>query len=82
MEFRFSAEHDALRSDVRSFARDALKDFPGGISRPISMDNWGGQLAFLKALAARKWVAPGWPTAYGGQGWGPVDQMIFSEELS
>jgi alkylation response protein AidB-like acyl-CoA dehydrogenase len=82
MEFRFTAQHDALRQEVRAFAREALKDFPGGISRPISMDNWEGQRAFLKALAARKWVAPGWPVEYGGLGWRHVDQMIFSEELS
>jgi alkylation response protein AidB-like acyl-CoA dehydrogenase len=81
MEFRFTAQHEALRREVRSFARESLGEF-GGVSRPISMDNWAGQLRFLKSLAARKWVAPGWPVEYGGQGWGPVDQMIFSEELS
>jgi alkylation response protein AidB-like acyl-CoA dehydrogenase len=81
MEFRFTAQHDALRSEVRAFARDALRDFTS-VSRPISMDHWDRQLGFLKALAGRKWVAPGWPVAYGGLGWGPVDQMIFSEELS
>ncbi|MCA9830826.1 MAG: acyl-CoA dehydrogenase family protein [Dehalococcoidia bacterium] len=82
MEFRFTAEHDALRSDVRAFATEALEDFGGRSSRPISMDNWPGQLRFLKALAHRKWVAPAWPVEYGGQGWGHVAQMVFSEELS
>ena len=81
MEFRFNEQHAALRNDVRSFAASALRDFTG-VSRPISMENWDKQLGFLKALAARKWVAPGWPVEYGGQGWRPIDQMIFSEELS
>ena len=82
MEFRFTAEQDVLRADVRAFAADAIKDFGGLSSRPIDMDNWPGQLRFLKNLAARKWVAPAWPVEYGGQGWGHVAQMVFSEELS
>ena len=81
MDFKFTAEHDALRAEVREFARDALKDYHGA-SRPTSQEDWPGQLAFLKRLAAKKWVAPAWPAAYGGQGWKHIKQMVFSEELS
>jgi len=81
MDFRFTAEHEALRGEVRTFLRDALTS-ELATTRPTSQDNWDGQLAFLKRLAERKWVAPAWPEAYGGLGWRHVNQMIFSEELS
>jgi alkylation response protein AidB-like acyl-CoA dehydrogenase len=81
MEFSFTPEHHRLRAEVRAFAAEALKDYSGA-SRPTAQDDWPGQLRFLKRLAGRKWVAPSWPVAYGGLGWSPVQQMIFSEELS
>ena len=81
MDFKFTAEHDALRAEVRAFAKDALRDHKGA-SRPTSQEDWPGQMRFLKKLAAKKWVAPAWPVAFGGLGWKHVNQMIFSEELS
>ncbi|HMS58161.1 MAG TPA: acyl-CoA dehydrogenase family protein [Tepidiformaceae bacterium] len=81
MDFRFTAEHDALRRDVREFLAGAL---PAEVasSRPTSQDHWEAQLTFLKRLAERGWVAPAWPVAYGGLGMRHVNQMIFSEELA
>ena len=81
MDFKFTAEHDALRAEVRAFAKDALSSYHGA-SRPTSQEDWPGQMSFLSKLAAKKWVAPSWPVAYGGLGWKHVNQMIFSEELS
>ena len=81
MDFQFTAEHDALRTEVRGFLKDALKDYHG-IPRPTSQDDWPGQMAFLQSLAARGWVAPAWPVEYGGLGWRHINQMIFSEELA
>ncbi|MFN0096743.1 MAG: acyl-CoA dehydrogenase family protein [Dehalococcoidia bacterium] len=81
MEFAFTAEHESLRRDVRAFVADALRLYSGP-SRPTSQEDWPGQMAFLRQLAGRGWVAPAWPKAFGGQGWSPVSQMIFSEELS
>ncbi|MBI2766074.1 MAG: acyl-CoA dehydrogenase family protein [Chloroflexi bacterium] len=81
MEFKFTAEHDALRREVRAFLATALAEDLGR-SRPTSQEHWASQLGFLKKLAANKWVAPAWPEAYGGLGWKHVKQMIFSEELA
>jgi alkylation response protein AidB-like acyl-CoA dehydrogenase len=81
MEFKFTAEHEALRADVRAFLAETLPR-EGGASRPTDQENWPRQMAFLKSLAGRKWVAPAWPVPYGGLGWKHVNQMIFSEELS
>ncbi|MGI8925261.1 MAG: acyl-CoA dehydrogenase family protein [Tepidiformaceae bacterium] len=81
MEFKFTAEHEALRSEVRAFLRESIPAGPGP-SRPTSQEDWPQQMAFLKKLAARSWVAPAWPEQYGGLGWSHISQMIFSEELS
>ncbi len=81
MEFKFTAEHEALRTEVREFLRANLPSGPGP-ARPTSQENWEQQMAFTRKLAERKWVAPAWPTEYGGLAWPHIKQMIFSEELS
>jgi alkylation response protein AidB-like acyl-CoA dehydrogenase len=81
MEFKFTAEHDALRAEVRSFLSANIPSGPGP-SRPTSQENWDDQLVFLKKMAEKNWVAPAWPKEYGGLGWPHIQQMIFSEELS
>ena len=39
-------------------------------------DDW------LAALAERSWVAPHWPTAYGGGGLSSMEQFIFNQEIA
>ncbi|MBI5946860.1 MAG: acyl-CoA dehydrogenase family protein [Chloroflexi bacterium] len=81
MEFKFTAEHEALRTEVRTFLKQSIPAGPGP-ARPTSQENWPEQMDFLRKLAARKWVAPAWPVQYGGLGWSHINQMIFSEELA
>jgi 3-oxocholest-4-en-26-oyl-CoA dehydrogenase alpha subunit len=38
--------------------------------------------AFNKQLAARGWIAPAWPHEYGGMALGPVEQLVFGDELA
>ncbi|GIW18361.1 acyl-CoA dehydrogenase [Tepidiforma sp.] len=82
MEFKFTAEHEALRKEVRDFLAGALPNRGTGPVRPTSQENWEEQLAFNKQLAKKGWIAPAWPKEYGGLGWSHINQMIFSEELS
>ncbi|MEJ5220674.1 MAG: acyl-CoA dehydrogenase [Tepidiforma sp.] len=82
MEFKFTAEHEALRKEVRDFLAGALPSRGTGPVRPTSQENWEEQLAFNKQLAKKGWIAPAWPKEYGGLGWSHINQMIFSEELS
>ena len=47
------------------------------------MSSDGGRpdyLATIRRMGRDGWLGLGWPTEYGGQGRGPVDQMIFVEE--
>ena len=82
MEFKFTAEHEALRKEVRDFLAEALPNRGVGPVRLTSQENWEEQLAFNKKLAKKGWIAPAWPKEYGGLGWSHINQMIFSEELS
>ena len=82
MEFKFTAEHEALRKEVRDFLAEALPNRGVGPVRPTSQENWEEQLAFNKKLAKKGWIAPAWPKEYGGLGWSHINQMIFSEELA
>ncbi len=81
MEFKFTAEHEALRTEVRAFLRESIPSGPGP-ARPTNQESWPAQMEFLRKLAAKKWVAPAWPVRYGGLGWSHINQMVFSEELA
>ncbi len=81
MDFRFTAEHEALRTELSDFLRQSLPQGDGPY-RQTSQGGWEDQLGFLKKLASRKWVAPAWPREYGGQGWTQIPQAIFSETMS
>lgn len=38
-------------------------------------------IEWATALAERGWVAPHWPTRYGGAGLGPIEELILQEEM-
>lgn len=81
MEFKFTQEHEDLRTEVRTFLKGAVAAGPGP-ARPTSQENWDEQMDFIQKLAAKGWIAPAWPKEYGGLAWSHIKQMIFSEELS
>ena len=37
---------------------------------------------WFESFASKRWVAPHWPTAYGGGGLAPMEQYILNEELA
>jgi alkylation response protein AidB-like acyl-CoA dehydrogenase len=87
MQFRDTPEEAAFRQDVRAFIKSNLPDDlkpenqnrgePGEMfSRGPSMKQW------TKALADKKWIAPAWPSDYGGAGLSVMQQFIFNEEMA
>lgn len=51
---------------------------------------WGGQksadpgpdrLRWLEVMRDKRWIAPSWPSAYGGGGLSPVEGQIIKEEI-
>jgi alkylation response protein AidB-like acyl-CoA dehydrogenase len=72
---------DAFRAEVRRFFEH---DYPRAILDKIANGQVLGKadlVASEQALAARGWLAPGWPVEYGGTGWSITQRFIFDEEM-
>ena len=89
MDFHDSTEDAAFRDDVRGFIDlelpDTLRGGPAfrasldaGAPRPSgpAWDRW------RDAMGARSWIAPHWPTQYGGGGLSAMQQFVLNEELA
>jgi alkylation response protein AidB-like acyl-CoA dehydrogenase len=82
MDLNFSPDEIAFRDEVRSFIRD---NYPA-VVREHQLG--GGDLTredFLswhRVLAAKGWIAPGWPKGVGGTDWTPTQKYIWGEELA
>ena len=85
MEFKDTPEEAAFRAQVRSFLQENL---PQGWGEP-GMEEDGpdpSRMGFIrqwrKQLAEKGWIAPHWPTEYGGAGMSPGEQFIFNQEMA
>lgn len=72
------AEDEALRSEVRSFLSEALKDVPAH----IRARSWSGyDPAFSRKLGERGWLGITLPTEYGGGGRSAYARYVLVEEF-
>ncbi|MCA9523123.1 MAG: acyl-CoA dehydrogenase family protein [Myxococcales bacterium] len=81
MDLSFSAEHLAFRREVREWIPGALPPHlaqKAKTGQGFSMDE---VMEWHKILHRRGWVAPHWPTQYGGPGFDATRRFILSEEL-
>ncbi len=84
MDLAFGAADHSFQSEVRDFiaahlgpeSQRAQKLTPSVFSDPDVVRGW------QKALHAKGWVAPGWPTEHGGPGWTPSQRWIFETECA
>ena len=81
MNLRLTAEQLRWRDEVRSWLREAMAGEEESILY-AEEDEPERLRAFNRRLAAKGWIAPGWPQEYGGLGLGPIEQLIFNEELA
>ena len=85
MDFRDSPEDAAFRKEVREFV---ARELPDGLTQPddailgVGVGEDLRDLEWLKKLATRGWVAPAWPTEYGGAGLSVTKQFVYNEELA
>ncbi len=83
MNLDFSDEENAFRAKVRAFVREIL---PPAIRDKVANGvhlTRDAPLQWQRLLHARGgWNCPGWPKAFGGPGWSPVEQYIFEEECA
>ncbi len=89
MDFQDNSEEAAFRSQVRSFIDENLPRnwAPTDDEMAAYMEVEQGERAefakrWRKALSQRGWIAPHWPTEYGGAGMSPGEQFIFNEEMA
>jgi alkylation response protein AidB-like acyl-CoA dehydrogenase len=79
MEFLLTEKQKQLRQQVQRFLEDERS---AGRFEP-HCDSWGLGFdpGFSKRVAAKGWIGLTLPTEYGGQGKGPIDRLVLTEEL-
>ncbi len=85
MDFRWSAEDEAFREEVRSWLKEHLVgEFAtiGGSAGATDDSNWDLRLAWERELGEAGWVGLGWPKEYGGRGATITQQLLFNEEYA
>src|SRR5438128_2407523 len=75
----YTEEEEALRAELRAYYQNLLDDDTrqalrhgegiGPVTRRV-----------VRQMGADGWLGIGWPTEYGGQGRGPMEQFIFFDE--
>src|SRR4030042_3197441 len=82
MEFRFTAEQEALRQQIREFLKEELPEDRQVGEEADTDEEWQFIRQFQKKLAARGWLVPHWPKQYGGADMGSMEQVIMKEETA
>lgn len=87
MDFRFTAEEEAFRQEIKDWLKDNLPENWTGDRFTRSREDAEAEgmnvyKEFARRLATKGWVAPHWPKEYGGQGLSVVEQLVFNEEMS
>jgi alkylation response protein AidB-like acyl-CoA dehydrogenase len=81
MDLNYSPEELAFRDEVRDWLGANL---PDDLRQKVSSYEGLSKDELTRwhtILAAKGWVAPDWPTEWGGTGWNVVQRYIFEEEL-
>ncbi|WP_374571728.1 acyl-CoA dehydrogenase family protein [Phenylobacterium sp.] len=84
MDLEFNAEDLKFRDEVRAFIAEAFDEdmrAKSAQSKNGHIDK-EGQVRWLKRLHDKGWIAPDWPTEYGGTGWSQAQKYIFDMEMA
>jgi len=82
LEFKFTAEDEEFRRELRLFMQTELPDNWEGAGRYPEEDDWDLNKAIRQKMAERGWLTMHWPEEYGGQAASPVKSAIFNEEIA
>jgi len=81
MDINFSAEDLAFRDEVRDFfATEFDAETAQNLSGVQTASYKPASVSWQKKLHAKGWIAPGWPTEYGGTGWSATQKFIYETE--
>jgi alkylation response protein AidB-like acyl-CoA dehydrogenase len=81
MDFRFSPDEEAFRQELRAWLEQNVPTDLEGVFLEEEEEPWREGRAFVKKLAQKGWVAPGWPKEYGGMEASPSLQLVYHEEM-
>ena len=81
MDFEFSPQQTEFRDELREFLDRELPPESEEVYGVWSETQYQFGREFAKKLAARKWLAVGWPEEHGGGGKGPMEMGILAEEM-
>ncbi|MEO6886320.1 MAG: acyl-CoA dehydrogenase family protein [Jatrophihabitantaceae bacterium] len=83
MLISYSAEHEALRRELRSYFAALMT--PERRAALASGGDYGdGQVykEVVRQMGTDGWLTIGWPTEYGGRGGSALEQLIFTDEAA
>jgi alkylation response protein AidB-like acyl-CoA dehydrogenase len=79
VDFALDDSAEAFRAEVRSFLDEHLSEEVAERARATGTNHdW----ELHRALAARGWLAAGWPEEFGGQGRDPFEMAALGEEMA
>jgi alkylation response protein AidB-like acyl-CoA dehydrogenase len=79
IDFRLGERTEAFRAEVRAFLSEQLTpELVARVHATGTVHDWG----FHRALAAKGWIAPAWPSEQGGAGHDPWETRVFAEECA
>jgi len=79
LDIQFSPEDIAFRDEVRSFFAEAYdEDLQARMADRATFQP--AVVEWQKRLAAKGWIAPGWPVEHGGTGWNSTQKYIYETE--
>jgi alkylation response protein AidB-like acyl-CoA dehydrogenase len=83
MDLRDSPEEVAFRSEVRAFLEEhAPRDMPDYYDDEVDHELFlAKSRAWQRKLHEANWASITWPKEYGGRGLGPVEQIIWNQEV-
>ncbi|HKC27694.1 MAG TPA: acyl-CoA dehydrogenase family protein [Jatrophihabitans sp.] len=83
MEISYSAEHERLRRELRSyFATLMTPERRAALQGDGEYGDGAAYKDIVRQMGADGWLTLSWPEEYGGRGGSALDQLIFTDEAA
>ncbi|MDT4911399.1 MAG: 3-oxocholest-4-en-26-oyl-CoA dehydrogenase alpha subunit, partial [Pseudonocardiales bacterium] len=83
MQISYSAEHEKLRGELRSyFATLMTPERRAALQGDGEYGDGSTYKDIVRQMGADGWLTLGWPEEYGGRGGSALDQLIFTDEAA